>query len=334
MLAKLGTKEDLKIKNFVYETKLDGTRGILYKNNSTIKIINRRNNDITHRYPEFNFEKNIKASSCVLDGEIVIFDKTGISRFNLLQHRDLLEDKDLIEKRSKSSPATYVAFDILELEEKKLTQLSQKERFQILKSILNVNVNKKKISSELGRVGANSRKMGANNNEEIFNKNLKLVTSSKNGKLLFDKIAKKGGEGVIAKNPLERYYEGKRRNAWIKIKNTNSIDAIIIGYTQEKRKLSTLLLAVYENKKLIYIGKVGTGFSEIEQEEILSKLEKIKTEKPEIQSLPKGTIFVKPKLVCEAKFLEITKDKMMRAPVFLRMREDKKPKDCTLKEQI
>ncbi|MBN2890278.1 MAG: hypothetical protein JXL97_00285, partial [Bacteroidales bacterium] len=84
------------------------------------------------------------------------------------------------------------------------------------------------------------------------------------------------------------------------------------------------------SQKLIYIGKVGTGFSEKEQSEIISKLEKIKTNKPAIKNLPKSTIFVKPKLIAEAKYLEITKDKKMRAPVFIRIRTDKKLKDCTI----
>lgn len=304
MLAKLGKNSDLKLPNFTYEEKLDGTRAILYKNDSTIKLINRRGNNITHRYPEFNFKKSIK-SNCVLDGEIVIFNKKGISEFNLLQHRDLLENKKLITERSKSMPATFVVFDILELNNKSLTKLTQKERFQILKKTITTS------------------------------KHLKLVKSSKNGKKLFQTLTKKGGEGVIIKDPEEKYHQGKRRKAWIKIKKSDTIDGIIIGYTQEKRKLSTLLLAAYyklptNNYKLTYIGKVGTGFSEAEQSEILSKLEKIKTDTPKIENLPKNTIHVKPELIAEAKYLEITKAKKLRAPVFVKIRTDKKLKDCII----
>ncbi len=299
MLAKLGTSEDLLIPKFMYEEKLDGTRAILYKDDSKIKFINRRNNEITRRYPEFNFNKNIKANSCVIDGEIVIFNKKGISEFNLLQHRDLLENKEKIKTRSKSMPAAFVAFDILELNNKSLTSTPQQERFKILK----------KSTKE--------------------SKNFKIVKSSKNGKELFNKITKRGGEGVIAKNPEEKYSEGKRRKAWIKIKKQDTIDGIIVGYTQEKRELSTLLLAAHHNKKLTYIGKVGTGFSEKEQLEILKKLEKIKTKKPVIKKLPNAK-YVKPKLIAEAKYLEITKDNKMRAPVFVRLRTDKKLKDCII----
>lgn len=300
MLARLGNKEDLELKNFIYEEKLDGTRALLYKKNNNIKLINRRNNNITHRYPEFNFEKNIKANSCVLDGEIVILNKKGISDFNLLQHRDLLEDKEKIKKRSKSMQATFVVFDILELNEEKLTSLTQKERFKILKKTIKKS------------------------------KYIKIIKSSKNGKKLFAILTKKDGEGVIAKDPEEKYYEGKRKKAWIKIKKQNTIDGIIIGYTQEKRKLSTLLLAAYKHHKLTYIGKVGTGFSQKEQSQILKKLEKIKTNKPAIKNLPKNTIFVRPKLIAEAKYLEITKNNKMRAPVFVRMRTDKILKDCVI----
>lgn len=300
MLAKLGTLNDLKLNDFIYEEKLDGTRAIIYKKNNKIEIINRRNNKITHRYPEFDFSKSIKEKFCVLDGEIVIFNKNGVSKFNLLQHRDLLENKKLIQERSQSTPATFVCFDILELNGKSLIKLKQKERYSILKKIISNN------------------------------KTIKFISQSKNGKKLFDELTKKGGEGVIAKNPNEKYHEGKRKNAWIKIKKSDTIDGIIIGYTQEKRELSTLLLAAYNQKKLIYIGKVGTGFSEKEQMKILKQLEKIKTPKPAIENLPQNTIHVKPKLIAEAKYLEITKDKKMRAPVFLKMREDKKIKDCVI----
>lgn len=162
MLAKLGTKSDLNLQNFTYEEKLDGTRAIIYKSPNSIKIINRRNNDITHRYPDFNFLKNIKPESCVLDGEIVIFNKKGISEFNLLQHRDLLENKTLIKKRPKSMPATFVAFDILELNNKNLTSISQKKDLKFLKKIIKQS------------------------------KNLKIIKSSKNGKTLFNNLTKKG----------------------------------------------------------------------------------------------------------------------------------------------
>lgn len=300
MLAKLGNKEDLELKKFIFEEKLDGTRALLYKNNEEIKFLNRRNNDITHRYPEFNLQKNIKAISCVLDGEIVIFNKYKISDFNLLQHRDLLKDKEKIITRSKSMPATFVTFDILELEGKSLTKLPQKKRFKILKKTIKKS------------------------------KRIQIVKSSKNGKSLFKKLTNKGGEGVIAKNPEEKYHEGKRKKAWIKIKKSNTIDGIIIGYTQEKRKLSTLLLAAYHNKKLKFIGKIGTGFTQKEQEKILSKLKRIEAKKPKIKKLPKNTIPVKPKLIAEAKYLEITKAKKMRAPVFVRLRTDKKLKDCII----
>lgn len=300
MLAKLGTKEDLNLKGYTFEEKLDGTRAILYKSKDSFKLINRRGNNITHRYPDFNFLKNIKTDSCILDGEIAIFNKKGVSEFNLLQHRDLLEDKKLIEERSKSMPATFVTFDILELNNKSLTSLPQKERFKLLKKTISTT------------------------------KNFKLVSSSKNGKTFFRTLTSKGGEGVIAKNPNEKYHPGKRRNAWIKIKKSDTIDGIVLGYTQEKRKLSTLLLGAYLQNKLIYIGKVGTGFSEKEQSEILTKLEKIKTDKPKIENLPKSTIHVKPQLIVEAKYLEITKSKKMRAPVFVRLRTDKKLKDCII----
>jgi DNA ligase D-like protein (predicted ligase) len=301
MLAKVGDTKLFKEKNLVFEPKLDGTRAVCYIN-SNQKLINRRNLNITYRYPEIKVK--IKEKSAVLDGEIIVYDKKKIPIFNLLQRREQVKDKTLIKKRSKELPATFVVFDILELNEKYLIKLPFIERRKILEKTL------------------------------IENKNVELISQTTKGEKLWKKIKEKNMEGVMAKDINGIYHPNKRTRDWQKIKFTKSMDCVIVCYTQEKRELSTLGLAVYNKNNLHWVGKVGTGFSEAEQDQILKQLEKIKSETPTIKdSKIKNLIWVKPKLCCEAKYLELTNDKIMRAPVFLRMRYDKNPKDCKLNQE-
>lgn len=304
MLAKIGSKEDLNKKGYIFEPKLDGTRAICYKNKE-IKLINRRNRDITFRYPEFDFSKNINAKSCVLDGEIIIYDKNGNPNFNLLQSREQLDKKLLIELRSKEFPATYVVFDILYKNKKDLTNLPLIERKRILRNTIKES------------------------------KYIQTIFYTLNGKDLWREVTKRKLEGVMAKNISSKYSAGERSADWLKIKFLKSIDCIIVGYTQERRIISALALAVYDKGKLIYIGRVGTGFTEEFLQNLLEQLRPLQIKNAPVKYLGKEKInWVKPELVCEVKFLEISKDNILRAPVFLRMRNDKPAKECTLREQI
>lgn len=304
MLCKLGSKADLALKDYIYEAKVDGTRAMVYVNKGLV-LINRRNKDITYRYPEFNFRKAIKAKSAVLDGEIVCYNEKGLPDFNLLQRREQLEKAYLIEVRAEQIPATLVVFDILEKDGQSLTSLPLKERKKILEQTI------------------------------IPNERLELMFYTRNGKKLWKKIVKFDIEGVVAKSLNSPYYQGMRTNAWIKIKNMKTIDCIIVGWTEEIRALSALLLACYSQGKLKYVGKVGTGFSEETINYLLPKLKQLETKKPQIKHAGMGKIhWVKPRLVAEVKYLQLTKDKILRVPVFLRLREDKPAKECVLEEQV
>jgi DNA ligase D-like protein (predicted ligase) len=304
MLCKLGDKKDLGKKNYIYEAKVDGTRAVLHANREII-LINRRNRNITHRYPEFSFRKNIKAESAVLDGEIVCYNEKGLPDFNLLQRREQLEKRYLIEVRAEQIPATFIVFDILEKDGKKLISLPLKKRKQILRQTI---------------------KPGPR---------LELMVFTDNGKKLWKQARNLDMEGVVAKKLDSKYLLGKRTRDWIKIKNMKTIDCIIVGYTREIRQISAFALACYSNKKLKYVGRVGTGFTESFIKQLLPKLEKLKTGRQIVEYRGKHKIqWVKPELVAEIKYLQITKDKILRVPVFLRLRDDKPPKDCILEEQI
>ncbi len=148
-------------------------------------------------------------------------------------------------------------------------------------------------------------------------------------------MTRKHLEGVMAKEIDSLYYPNRRSRVWLKIKQHQTGDCIIIGYTQERRSLSALLLAVYDGKKLVYIGRVGTGFNSENTPEILRKLKKLQRAKP-----PKGienedgVTWVSPQQVCEVKYAEVTRGGMLRAPVFTHLRTDKPAKDCDTKQFV
>jgi bifunctional non-homologous end joining protein LigD len=302
MLAKTGSRDILSSKQYYFEPKLDGTRALLYAKGKKLQFINRRERDITYRFPEFrNFK--IDAKSCVLDGEIIVYDKKGFPSFSLLQMRDQLEKKVMIEIRSRQMPATYVVFDILEKDGKKLVNLPYLKRKVILEQTVHEN------------------------------EHLELCFYTRNGKKLWSQIQKSKMEGVMAKHKDSGYFCGKRSEEWLKIKNLKTIDVVIAGFSQEKRKISALCMAVYKNGRLYYIGRVGTGFTEKFLDELYPELQKIIQKKIPVVNPPKNwqkhnIKWLKPEYVAEVRYLDISKDKILRVPAFLRLRYDKPVKDC------
>lgn len=294
MNAYIGTKDLLSNKNYIFEPKLDGYRAIAYINKD-INLISRNNLNLNSKFPELlNFRKNIKAKSCILDGEIVALDKNNVPDFSLLQ---------------RGNKTAYIVFDILMKDGKILTDLPLIER----KKILNQTV-----------------KNGTKIEKNLF---------TKDGKDLWKVMIEKNYEGVMAKLENSKYYPGSRSKVWLKIKKLNTTDCIIIGYSESPRRtISSLLLGLYDsNKKLQYIGKVGTGFTQETLDNLEEKFKKLETTKsPTAEKIKSREIlhWLKPKLVCEVAFLEFTKDNHLRHSVFKRLRSDKKPIQCTMKANI
>lgn len=306
MLCCEGSKEILNDSNFLFEPKFDGTRIIIYKEGSIIKFINRRNKDVSYRYPELNIVKNIKAKKAVLDAELVILDESGRPNFNKLQEREQLDSDLIIKLRSKEMPATLFVFDILEKDGRVLIKEPLIKRKEILIKTL------------------------------IFSERIVPCPFSFNGKELWKRILTLKMEGIVAKRIDSIYESGKRSNAWLKIKNVKTLDTIIVGFTLgrgNRKELGALCLGLYKNKKLVYVGKVGTGLNKKTLKKLRMELEKNKIKKPTLERLPqnlKNVIWIKPKIVAEVKFLEFTKKGELRSPVFVRIRYDKPTKECTL----
>jgi len=300
MLCQKGDESILDSNAYIFEPKLDGTRCIA-EVGKEVKLYNRREKNISRRYP-FICKELSKVGNVILDGEIVCYNKEGKPDFYLLQKREHVESDLIIEMRAKLIPATYVIFDILEMDEKPLIKKPIEERKEIL--------------------------------NEIFSKSrhLEIIFFTENGKILWEEIRKRNLEGVIAKEKGSRYFPGERRKEWLKIKNVKSIDVIIIGYTTEKREISALGMGLYRGEKIYYVGKVGTGFEEEIMQHLLKNFERTKPYAANAEKAPPHMIWVKPRFVAEVEYLEVTKDMELRSPSFKRLRNDKEPEECTFEQ--
>ena len=283
MLAATGTQEILKSDEYIFEPKLDGYRALCQKKGERLRFISRNNRDITLEFPELSFGDLIKAD-CTLDGEIVIYDEKGNPSFSRMQRR-----------KHHDRLATYIVFDILELEGRDLKRLSLLTRKQMLADVI-----------EEGR-------------------NLQIMPSTHNGEELWKVVTSRDLEGVMAKRKDSPYITG-RSNDWLKVKREKTVDCVIVGYITKIRKIGSLGLGLYDNGRLTYVGQVGTGF----RESLLDELAKELIRSSNGVVLPKNVQPVVPNKVCEVRYLEYTRDHRLRAPVFLRIREDKPPEECTV----
>jgi len=296
---------------YLYELKYDGTRAICYIENEKIKLINRRNNDITERYPEIvnALKDSIKAKEIVLDGEIVYFEN-GKPNFYKLAEREHINDRFRINVLSKLMPTTFMIFDILYVDGKELINLPLIERKKILKEYVIPNERIKIVDFIVGK-----------------------------GIELFEFAKSNGYEGIMAKR-IDGIYEEKRSYNWLKIKVVDTLDVVVLGFSKgngERENFGSLLVGAYVNEKLRYLGSVGSGFDKEKIEETLSKLKNDVIPKPENIEIPndielpnREIFWVKPKYVVEVKYLEITKNLQLRNPTFVRFREDKRIEECVL----
>ena len=292
--------------DWIFEPKIDGTRSIALISSGTVHLYNRRGLDITYRYPELERALAGSCTGCILDGEIAVF-ADGKPSFHSLAHRDHQMEKMRIDYLSQALPASYVVFDILYAGGRSILDQPLRERKQLLPQQLQESENVSIIDFYSHR-----------------------------GKDYFSAALKMGIEGVMAKRLASPYQPGKRSPDWIKIKKSLKLDLVVGGYIPGKGERSTyfggLLLGAYERGRLHYVGRVGSGFTEAELAEITSSLVQ-RSSSPFAN--PPATLEVRwtePLMVVQVSALEVTKDCHLRAPVFLRRRDDKDPEECELSQ--
>jgi DNA ligase D-like protein (predicted ligase) len=305
MLARTGSSSDLNREDFLWEPKLDGTRILLYREGGRVRLLNRRGRWVEGRYPELSsLHLHLRSNPCLLDGELVVFDTSGLPNFSLLQEREHQEEPLRVELLSRLHPATLVVFDLLFSGERELLSLPLAER--------------KKLLSEEVEEG----------------ERIRLCYYTREGKELWERAREMGLEGIMGKREGAPYRPGVRSPEWLKVKNTKTMDAVILGYTPgegwREPYFGALALGAYRGGKLVFLGKVGTGFDTPLMEELFPLLRRLETGRRPVEEEPPYEVrWVEPRLVCEVKYLELTPDLKLRAPSFLRMK-DKEPEECEL----
>lgn len=281
-------------KDWIFEIKWDGFRALGIKTKQ-VEILSRNQISFNSRFPEIVKELKKLRSSFIVDGEIVILDEHGRSKFQLLQN---------YQKKKVGAPLYYL-FDILFYDGKDITHLPLLER----KMILNALLSQKSLTH-------------IKYCEHVEGK----------GKALFKEALKHGLEGIMAKK-ADSTYQQKRSRDWLKIKGKMRQEMVIGGFTEprgSRKKFGALLVGIYEKGKLHYCGHVGGGFSEQLLNEVYSQLKKNKTKVCPFVNQPKPNMpvtWLKPNLVCEIAFAEWTEEGILRQPVFKGMRIDKSPKE-------
>jgi bifunctional non-homologous end joining protein LigD len=291
---------------WIYEIKFDGYRALALRGGAETRILSRNQKDLGKKFPTITESiAKLGVEDAVIDGEIVALDEQGRSSFQLLQGFDMGTERP---------PIIFYAFDLLQLNGKDLKTLPIEERKAKLAELL-INPT------------------GALRYSISFTKDIDE---------LLGKAKDLGLEGLIDKRSGSRYEVGKRSGVWVKIKLHLEQEFVIGGYTDPdgaRRHFGALPVGFYEGKRLKFSGRVGTGFCDRLLRSLHSDLNKIQVESCPFFNVPtpgrsrwdqgltpadlKRCHWVRPKLVCQVKFTEWTRDDRLRQPVFLGLREDK-----------
>ncbi len=290
MLATL-VNEPFDDTDWIFEIKWDGYRALAFVGDD-VQLISRNKIPFTSKYNDVAKALKSFAFAAVFDGEIVAVNEKGLSDFQLLQNW-----------QNTPAPLQYLVFDILWFDGYDLTALPLIARKELSKKILPPDHGIIKYSDHVEGEG-----------------------------ISFFKLAiEQGLEGIIAKRKDSLYELNRRSGDWLKIKGNLRQEVVIAGFTEPRNSrnhFGALLLGVYEGKELIYVGHTGSGFNHQSLEDVYKKLLPLVIKDCPFQKEPKVNMpatWVEPKLVCEIKFTEWTKEGVARHPIFMGLREDKKP---------
>ena len=307
--------------DWMYELKFDGIRLIAVKNAERVSLISRNKNELAARFPEIvEAVQSLPIADCVIDGEVVALDEKGASSFQLLQAREM---------EGRQSPIYYYVFDLLQAAGRSFTTLPLEQRKAFLAALCEDAADSIRFSGELGG----------------------------DPDALLREVKRLGLEGVIGKRRGSVYEPDRRSGTWIKLKCVAEQEFVIGGFTPPqgtREYFGALLVGYYEKKRLLFAGKVGTGFTT----ELLASLHKrFLSRKRDVcpfadlpSKLATGRVrptggqdgqwvqgitpammrqcaWMDPVFVCQVKFAEWTRDGKLRQPVFLGLREDKKSTD-------
>jgi len=286
--------------DYLYEVKWDGIRAMIALDEGEVRIRSRNQHDITAKFPELLMsDKAFRTASALFDAEIVCLDEAGKAVFRNVIHRIQQNSKGAIERASAMYPVVCYIFDCLYLDGRPI-------------------VNEPLVRRRAWMEDAIKRDTPYRVSEAVTE-----------GVGLFKAAVEIGLEGIMAKERNSTYRPGTRSAQWLKIKKRQTMECLIIGYTKGRGDredlFGALQLALREGNALRYLGKVGTGFDVKLMKETSAYVKKMKQVRRPIKEKLRDdaqTVWIEPKAICEVQFASLTKDGMLREPVFLRLRPD------------
>src|SRR5258706_11229723 len=289
--------------NWLFEIKWDGVRAAAWINDGALTLRSRAAVDITKRYPELaSLPESFSARQAILDGEIVALDSTGHSDFQLLQER--MHVRAPGERLVSQVPVVYFVFDLLYCDGYDLRSSPLLERKQLLHSLLHTSAQFRYADHQL-----------------------------EHGKELFELARENGLEGIVAKRADSSYVSDRSAN-WLKLKITSTVDAVVGGWTAARTPaipFGSLLLGLYQGKKLRFIGHVGSGFDGKKLKELSDNLKGLAAPACPFESVPETNekpSWVTPSLVARVKYGGWSQERALGPPGFFGFPEKIMPPDC------
>lgn len=285
--------------DWLFEPKLDGYRVIAFVEGASVRLQSRRGIDLTPQFPEIVAELSAQAvDRMILDGEVVALGPDGRPSFNALQNRAQRKGAKEIADAQRAAPAVLVCFDLLHFAGVNLRSVPYVERRRYLSQCL--------LPSAV----------------------VQIIHASDDAEALYAAAIGSGYEGIVAKRRDSLYQPGRRSPAWVKVRPVQSAEFVIGGCTKGKgsrEPLGALLLGYWERGALHYAGHVGSGLDEATLAELTRRTRELERqsspflEKPPIH---RPTTWLEPRIVAEINFIEWTPAGLLRAPVFVRLRDD------------
>lgn len=292
-----------------YEVKWDGMRIIACTDGAALQLWSGNRIDVTHRFPELaSVTAAMGGRAAVLDGEVVAFDIAGLPRFSTLQGRMHIDDPKEALRRAATVPIQYMVFDIVHFDGHDLTSLPFTQRVAVLDELFEED-------------GAWHR-----------------VSRHDNGTDLLDAVRAQRLEGLMAKRRDSPYAPGRRSPSWRKVKVRNHAEFVVGGWLPgagaRSGRLGALLVGYYEDGRLVFAGRVGSGFNDNELDTVAALLADVARDgdpfTPPLRRVDApGAHFVEPRMVVEVAYADWTNDGRLRHPSYLGRRFDKDPRSIT-----